>query len=185
MNNYNYILDILNIFLKISIISSISTFLNNGELNSLSFLFDIISTSIGFLYVSSFNKKFEKQIKYLDNKIGYNVISDISGPFIILGIKLLFNSNGITMNKILPTLYTTIGFTVYNVLVKEKILQLDNFSEDLKSITETMIKPLIMLSVSDSLQGDYPFDVDSLRKFSFTITGFVSHFLIVKYFKIN
>jgi len=174
----------LNILLKITVITFITTFLKNENLKSNDIYYNIISTSLGFIIANYVNNKLQKKIKEINNKIGYNILEDISTPIIIFLVKILLERENMSLKKFLPTLYTIIGFTTYNILVKEKIFKLDNFSEDLKKLTENIFKPLVMLSVNNTLSGKNILEVDNIRNILYIVISFVSHFLLSKYFKL-
>ena len=167
----------LNLLLRISIISTVSTLLSKGNINNSDFLINIIVTTIGWAYIIILYQKNEKTIKKLDKKIGYPVTVGIIGPLIILLIRILVDPVCfLTYNKFMLTLFTIFGFTIFNVFFKNRILKLE-LDDNLKEIIETIIKPAIIITTNECYTG---LNIDTISKVISVITGFMTHLFIKK-----
>lgn len=170
--------------LRISIVNTTTSILNNKSLTSYEFYINLLITSFGFIIAELINNYYKEDIKKIDKKIGYNIINNILTPLIVFIIKTLLSSNDFSLNNIYPTIYTIIGFLSYEFFFKKHINDLDNFSDDLKKLVHNIVKPTIMLIISGTLSGNYKYDNKFILNILFIISGFVNHYLISKYFNL-
>lgn len=167
----------LNLFLRISIISTVSTLLNKGNINSIDFIINNIITTIGWLFIITLHSKNKKLIDKIDKKIGYPVTTGIVGPIIILIIRIIVDPICfLKYDKIILTFYTILGFTIFNVFFRNRILYL-KIDKNLKEIIETIIKPAIIVTTNECYTG---LNTDSFFKVISVITGFMTHLFIKK-----
>ena len=167
----------LKLLLRISIISSVSGLLSKRDINSPDFLINILVTTIGWGFIITLYEKNKENIKKLDKKIGYQVSVGIFGPLVLLLVRILIDPICfLTYDKFILTMFTILGFTIFNVFFRNRILDL-KINDNFKEIIQTIIKPAIIITTHECYTG---FDINTIYKILSVVTGFLTHLFIIK-----